>query len=810
LQAQAVPPCLFGVAGGCSVGSSFSFDFAQLFELQTLASIFNGIDDVEFTYTFDANGGGLPPGVTLSPSGLLSGTFTQSGLFSFNIDLTETLKFQGMEIFSETVPIPFEFNVTDYSGQLLTVAPGSLGFNLMQSGTASTQSLTVTNHGSQSAPFSASVSTGSGGNWLKIAPSAGSAPAFGSAAIAVTADPSQLQAGTYSGSVTVATAGSPSSTISVVAVVSGTQPTLELSQSGLRFQAVQGGGATSPQSITVLNPGAGTLNFTASVSTISGGSWLSVSPGSGSSTGSKAGSVTVSVNPAGLKPGDYYGRVQFAASGATNSPQVASVVLNVVSPANSPGAFVQPTGLIFVGNVGGSAPAAKTVSITNPSPNAVSYLVSAFGSNGANWLTATPTSGTVSAAQPGTLSVQPNLQGLAAGIYIGDLTVTIVPSDPTSTAPAQIFHIESLLVVLPAGVSPSAEPEAKLLPRVSTCAPAKLLPVFTLLGTGFSSTAGWPTAIEVTVVDDCGNPLTSGSVTVTFSSGDPALSLQSLDDGRWTATWNASKADPTVTITAQAQEIKPVLTGNASIGGALQPNNATPAVNTGGVVSAVSFVANQPLAPGAYAAIFGSNLSAGLAGSNQLPLNKQLGNTTVVMGGEQLPLLFASGGQINAVLPYDVAVNSTQQLVVQNGSAISIPQKVVIAPALPAIITQNQAGSGAALYAVFSSNGTPLPNNSAVSAGDVLVIYCSGLGAVDPPVPAGSQAPISPLSHTTNPVTVMFGQTAVQADFAGLAPGFAQLYQVNVKVPTGLTAPSATVMLAVSGQQSSPVTIAVK
>ena len=233
-------------------------------------------------------------------------------------------------------------------------------------------------------------------------------------------------------------------------------------------------------------------------------------------------------------------------------------------------------------------------------------------------------------------------------------------------------------------------------------------------------------------------------------------------------------------------------------------------MNTGGVVSAISFVSNQPLAPGSYAAIFGANLSASLAGSNKLPLSTQLGNTTAFLGTEQLPLLFASSGQINAVLPYDVAINSTQQLVVQNGSAISIPQKVLIASALPAIVTQNQTGSGTALYGAFKSDGTPLPNNSPVAAGDIVVLYCSGLGAVDPPVPAGSQAPFGTLSNTVNPVTVTFGQTQVSADFAGLAPGFAQLYQVNVKVPSGLPSGTATVTLSVAGQQSSPVTINTK
>ena len=500
-QNPILPPCLdSGTSTACTVGSSFSFDFGELFDLPALISLANA-DGVVFTYSFAVSSGSLPPGLTLSPSGLLSGTFDQSGMF----DATMTITFSvmgGGETFSGSAPFPIVLFVSGDSGPQLTVDPLGLNFNLTQNGAAATQSVTLTNHGSTAMAISASASTNSGGNWLTVSGGGSSVAAFGSSSLAVTADPSQLQPGTYSGTITVSLGGQVFA-VSVVAVVTGTQPAIELTQSGLTFSAVSDGGtATSPQSITVLNPGAGTVNFSASTSTISGGSWLSVSPSSGSSSASTSGSVTASVNPAGLQPGTYYGKVSFSSSNAANSPQIASVVLNVVSPANSPGASVMPTGLIFVGSSGGTNPAAKTISITNPSPDALNYLATPFSNNATNWLNATPTSGTVSSTQPVSLSVQPSLQGLQPGFYIGDLTVTLLPA--TSTGSQQIFHIEILLVVLGSGNSSAAQPA--LQPRASTCTPKQLLPVFTLLGTGFSVNAGWPTAIEVTVVDDCGNP----------------------------------------------------------------------------------------------------------------------------------------------------------------------------------------------------------------------------------------------------------------------------------------------------------------
>ncbi len=788
----------------CPQGTSFSQDPDQLFS--ELASILSGIPELSFSYTVSVGSGTLPPGLTLSPSGLLNGTLTTAGTFSFSTTTDFMVSADGIVAFDETFDSPFTIVVTPYSGSSLTVDPSGLNFNLTQNAAAAIQTVNITNNSNQAVQFSASATTTSGGNWLTISAPQGSIASFNSFGLVVTANPSQLKEGTYSGTVSISIAGGSTVDVSVVAVVAGTQPNLQISQTGERFQAVVGGAATSPQTISVLNSSDSPLNFTASASTISGGNWLSVSPSSGTTSAAASGAVTVSVNPAQLQPGNYYGKVQVAASGASNSPQTASVVLNVLTPANSPGGVVTPTGLIFAGALGGAAPASQTLSITNLSPDPLTYVLTSFSGGASPWFTATPPSGTISSTSPATVTVQPSLQGLQPGFYIGDLVLNIVSTTATA-APPQTLHVEILLVVLPAGTSSSAQPALR--PRTTSCTPTQLSPVFTLLGTGFSAAVGWPTAIEVTAVDDCGNLMDSGNVTVTFSSGDPALSLVPLGNGRWTATWNAIHVDPEMTITALAQELKPALKGAASIGGALQPNSV-PSVSTGGVVSAANFAANQPLAPGSFGAIFGSNLSQGLNASNQLPLSNQLGGTSVFLGSEQLPLLFASGGQINVVVPYNAPVNSTQQLIVQQGSAISIPQTVVIAPAQPAVFTQNGVGTGGALINVYKSDGTPLPNNSPVIGGDVIVLYCSGLGAVNPPVAAGSPASGAVLSHTVNPVTVMIGNKPGQVSFAGLTPGFAQLYQVNVQIPNGLPSGNATVTVSAGGQQSAPVTIKVQ
>ncbi len=72
-------------------------------------------------------------------------------------------------------------------------------------------------------------------------------------------------------------------------------------------------------------------------------------------------------------------------------------------------------------------------------------------------------------------------------------------------------------------------------------------------------------------------------------------------------------------------------------------------------------------------------------------------------------------------------------------------------------------------------------------AGDTLVIYAIGLGPTTPSVETGQAAPLARLTATS---TVNFGGSiggvVVIPDYAGLAPSYSGLYQINVVVPPGL------------------------
>jgi uncharacterized protein (TIGR03437 family) len=88
-----------------------------------------------------------------------------------------------------------------------------------------------------------------------------------------------------------------------------------------------------------------------------------------------------------------------------------------------------------------------------------------------------------------------------------------------------------------------------------------------------------------------------------------------------------------------------------------------------------------------------------------------------------------------------------------------------------------------------------------VHAGDYIEIYCTGLGPTE-----GSGNP--PLTLLTP--TVFLGDTPLQPVYSGLAPGYEGLYQVDVRVPSGLTPGPQPVILEVSLQHSNIVGIMVQ
>ncbi len=101
------------------------------------------------------------------------------------------------------------------------------------------------------------------------------------------------------------------------------------------------------------------------------------------------------------------------------------------------------------------------------------------------------------------------------------------------------------------------------------------------------------------------------------------------------------------------------------------------------------------------------------------------------------------------------------------------------------------------------------PAGNPARTGDTIVIYCGGLGAVNPPVASGAASP--GLAPTVLPVTLTIGGVNVPTQYAGLSPGTPALYQINAvlpaSVPRGNTVP---LTIGMAGLTSPAVTLAVQ
>ena len=211
-----------------------------------------------------------------------------------------------------------------------------------------------------------------------------------------------------------------------------------------------------------------------------------------------------------------------------------------------------------------------------------------------------------------------------------------------------------------------------------------------------------------------------------------------------------------------------------------------------GVLNGISYGGN--LAPGTWAAIFGSNLASGTTSAASVPLPTELDGVSVTIGGIAAPLNFISPGQINAIIPFEVPLSLVVPVVVTTSAGASTPFNIYyLSKDSPALFTQN-ASTGAAL--AFDANFQAVT----VATNSPIVLYATGLGATNPPgssASGGSATP--PLNVVEDNVSVFVGDVPATIGFAGLAPGFPGVYQLNV-TPNGPI--SDRVYIRVNGWQS--------
>ncbi len=244
-----------------------------------------------------------------------------------------------------------------------------------------------------------------------------------------------------------------------------------------------------------------------------------------------------------------------------------------------------------------------------------------------------------------------------------------------------------------------------------------------------------------------------------------------------------------------------------------------PPVITSIAGAGASVPAVTQVSPGGIISIYGTNftpagvshaLQASDLSGNNMPTN--LAQTCVQIGGVPAALYYVSPAQINAQM---TAVSSaTAQITVVShcgtvGETASQPLTVQVAAAAPEFLyfKVNANGQNPVVAVEAGSSAYVGPpgliagaNFAPAKPGDVLVIYGVGFGATSPSVAPGTLATAA-AATVAKPVVTIGGVTAT-VRYAGVTPGYAGLYQLNVEVPMGVSAGNQPIAIQVNGGSS--------
>jgi len=293
--------------------------------------------------------------------------------------------------------------------------------------------------------FKVTVATSSGGSWLTADVTEASTPDL----LSLTANPTKLAPGSYTGTVTIKpTLATPAALAVTVRLTVGAAlpPHLTGDQTNVSFTYPAGASVRS-STITLSNTGGGALGFTASASTKTGGSWLSINPGSGSVLPGSPVPLKITADPAKLPVGNYTGTISIQSNGGGNL----TVPVNMTISRLTQAVLLTQTGMSFTAVAQGGVVPPQSFGVVNLGTGSLAWTASVSTLAGGNWLNITPTRGSSDpalAAPQITVTVNPG--GLAAGDYYGLVQVDA----PGAANTPQVVSV--FMSVLAAGSDPGA------------------------------------------------------------------------------------------------------------------------------------------------------------------------------------------------------------------------------------------------------------------------------------------------------------------------------------------------------------------
>ena len=341
-------------------------------------------------------------------------------------------------------------------------------------------------------------------------------------------------------------------------------------------------------------------------------------------------------------------------------------------------------------------------------------------------------------------------------------------------------------------------------------------------GTGVSATSSNPDTLSIFAAQRVDSALTILVLNKTTGDISDSISLANFKPAGTAQVWQYSSSN----LAAIVRQTSDINVGGNSLAATFpaysmtlfvipQAQSAMPVPQP--VVSAVTSAASYDasgVSPGEIAIVWGTNMGPAALTPLQVnsngTLSNSIGGVQVFFNGYPSPMIYAVGTQLSAIVPYEVAGQSSVNVVVVYQGNASAPFSVPVALAKPAIFTNDTSGhgQGAILNQDYSRNG---PSNPA-PRGQYVFIYGTGEGVTTPPGVDGRLS-ATPLPKASLNCSATIGGEPATLNYCGEAPdATAGLVQVNALIPSSVTPGSAVpVTITIGGVTSQAnVTVAVK
>ncbi len=526
-----------------------------------------------------------------------------------------------------------------------------------------------------------------------------------------------------------------------VSIILWGAPALKVAPSGLTFNFVQGvGAATGLQTISVTTVVNGQVIPFAVAPPWS--HWLTVTPESGRTTLV----VRVAVNSTSLLVGTYTERLTITPTEGTNlEPIVVPISLTVSAPPSD--VVVSPPTLDFVTRLGENAGGSTQPFYLGTSGGLLPFLIA---TKGTDWLSASPTVGSVFPGFRTTLQATINPVGLGPGMYKGTITI----NSPTAVTKTTTFNVNLT-------VQPGA-------PEVSSVWPASL-----------------PAQSPSSILTVRGARFFSGTVA---RINNVAITTRVLGEGLLEITVPAAMMTDS--------RVVPIAVTNPGAGGGTTTSSLVVTL-AGPIIRGIGNAATQRVsaAPGSLLVLYGQGLGPDILASfdpwlTRLPM--EISGVTVSLQGEPAPVLYAGKDQVCVTVPYGLETNRPYMIQVSVGGLRSNPWPVLITPTAPGLFTESGAGTGGlAAYGFDEVKGEYFLVSDAAPAlrGGFVVFYGTGEGLPSFPIVADNlDGLIADRPSSQNSlVSITIGGVAAEVLYAGASPGLVVgIMQLTVKIPSSV------------------------